>query len=97
MRREPILRDNRDNRARHTSKDNPPTEALFIIMKTPEFKRMMGERFLNDDGFTYVYGAIKHCSETNRSSNRASVKRAIRNDKRSVRQKELKRILKEFE
>jgi hypothetical protein len=25
-------------------------------MKTPEFKQKMGERAMNDDGFTYCYG-----------------------------------------
>jgi hypothetical protein len=48
-------------------------------MKDPEFKKLMGQRRLNNDGFTYVYGAAKDGSKTNRSANRASTKREIRN------------------
>jgi hypothetical protein len=66
-------------------------------MKDPEFKKMMGNRKRDDDGFTYIYGAIKDGSKTNRSANRASVKREIRNDKRSVKAKTLKRIFDETE
>ena len=61
-------------------------------MKDPEFKKLMGQRQMDNDGFTYVYGAVKDGSKTNRSSNRASTKREIRNDKRSVKAKALKRI-----
>jgi hypothetical protein len=64
-------------------------------MKDPEFKKMMGHRAQDNDGFTYVYGAIKDGSRTNRSSNRASIKRQIRNDKRSTKAAALKRILSE--
>jgi hypothetical protein len=66
-------------------------------MKDPEFKKMMGNRKKDNDGFTYVYGAIKDGSKTNRSSNRAGVKSEIRNDKRSVKAKILKRIFDEME
>ena len=54
-------------------------------MKSPHFKAMIGGRMRDSDGFTYVYGAAKHCSQTNRSGNRPSVKAAIRADKRRVR------------
>lgn len=64
-------------------------------MNDPEFKKMMGHREMNADGFTYVYGAIKDGSKVNHTSNRASVKRAKRNDKRSVKQKALQRIMNE--
>jgi hypothetical protein len=61
-------------------------------MNDPEFKKMMGHREMDSDGFTYVYGAIKDGSKVNHTGNRASVKRQRRNDKRSVKQKALKRI-----
>ena len=64
-------------------------------MKDPEFKKLMGHRRMDNDGFTYVYGAVKDGSRTNRSANRASTKREIRNDKRSVKAKTLKRVLDE--
>lgn len=65
-------------------------------MKDPEFKKMMGHRKQDSDGFTYVYGAVKDGSHTNHSSNRVGVKRQIRNDKRSVKAEALRRILKEL-
>lgn len=61
--------------------------------KTPEFKRMMGDRKMNSDGFTYVYGATKDGSSVRPASD--STKRSIRNDKRGVKAKEMKRIKKE--
>ena len=64
-------------------------------MKDPEFKKMMGYRKQNSDGFTYVYGAVKDGSPVNHSSNRVGVKSQIRNDNRSVKGKVLRRILKE--
>lgn len=60
--------------------------------KSPEFKRMMGHRQADNDGFTYYYGKYNNY-ETGRSEN---TKRQIRNDKRSVRAKEDRRILKEI-
>jgi hypothetical protein len=64
-------------------------------MKDPEFKKMMGHRQMDSDGFTYVYGSIKDGSKVNHTGNRASVKRARRNDKRSVKQKAIQRIMNE--
>jgi hypothetical protein len=52
-------------------------------MKDIEFKKMIGHRMVDSDGFTYVYGAAKDGS-TNRSSNRPSTKRSIRAHKRGV-------------
>lgn len=63
--------------------------------KTPESKKMMGDRKINSDGFTYVYGAVRDGSATGKTPQRASVKRSIRSDKRGVKNKELKRINKE--
>lgn len=60
-------------------------------MKTPEFKKMMGHRHMDSDGFTYVYGAVKDGSTVRPAT--ANTKRARRNDKRSVKAKELKRML----
>jgi hypothetical protein len=63
-----------------------------VAKQTIENKMMMGDRQLNDDGFTYPYGRVK----TFKSSRSESIKRQIRNDKRSVKAKELTRIKKEF-
>lgn len=62
-------------------------------MKTKEFKRMMGRRKMDSDGFTYVYGAVKDCSSVRPAT--ASTKRSVRADKRRVRNQELRRMLKE--
>lgn len=62
-------------------------------MKTPEFKRMIGSRMQDSDGFTYVYGAVKDGSSVRPAT--ASTRRQIRNDKRSVRAQEMKRIMRE--
>jgi len=59
-------------------------------MKDPEFKEMMGHRKSDDDGFTYVYGAIKDGSTVRPAT--ATTKRQIRNDKRSVKARALRRI-----
>ncbi len=62
-------------------------------MKTPEFKKMMGGRRMDSDGFTYIYGAIKDGSSVRPAT--ASTKKQIRSDKRSVKAKEMKRMLTE--
>lgn len=63
-------------------------------MKTPEFKKMIGDRKQNSDGFTYVYGCIKDGSSTRPAT--ASTKKSIRADKRKVKRAELKRIKKDL-
>lgn len=63
-------------------------------MKDPEFKHMMRHRFMNSDGFTYVYGAIKDGSSVKLAN--ATTKRCIRNDKRSVKNKVMKRLMNEY-
>lgn len=61
---------------------------------TPEEKMMMGHRAQDSDGFTYSYGKFKF----NRSAkNKFKMRRLIRNDKRSVKAKELNRIFAECE
>lgn len=60
-------------------------------MKDQEFKKMIGHRMNDSDGFTYPYGAAKHGEKTKKSRS-ASIKRQIRNDKRSVKQQIDKRI-----
>lgn len=63
-------------------------------MKSPEFKKMMGEREKDSDGFTYSYGRFKF----NRSAKPTKTRdRCIRNDKRSVKAAELKQIEKDNE
>jgi hypothetical protein len=64
-------------------------------MKTNEFRKMMGDRHMDSDGFTYIYGAIK-----NGSSNRAATARTrqrVRNDKRAVKACELRQVFKDLE
>jgi hypothetical protein len=60
-------------------------------MSTPEFKKMIGHRMQDSDGFTYVYGRVKDGSSVRPAS--AATKKCIRADKRSVRNKELKRMM----
>jgi len=62
-------------------------------LKDPEFKKMIGDRMLDNGGFTYVYGAVKDGSSVRPAT--ASTKRRKRNDKRSVKQAVLKRIFRE--
>jgi len=59
-----------------------------------EFKKMLGDRKRNDDGFTYGYGKTNEYSTTYRHNE--SKARCRRNDKRSVKQKEDRRIQKEL-
>lgn len=60
---------------------------------TPEFRKMMGKRLQDSDGFTYVYGKVKDGSSVRPST--ATTKKCIRADKKSVKNKELKRERKE--
>lgn len=68
-----------------------------MAKKSPEQKKMMGDRRMNSDGFTYVYGSVRDGSASGKTAQRASVKRSIRADKRGVKNKELKRINKEID
>ncbi len=61
---------------------------------TPEMKRLHGIRQSDDDGFTYVAGKHK-AGRVKRSRNKNQTARCIRNDKRSVKASENKRIMKE--
>jgi hypothetical protein len=63
---------------------------------TPEMKILHGRRESDDDGFTYVAGRHK-AGRKKRTRNKNQTSRCIRNDKRSVKQSELKRCFKEFE
>lgn len=65
-----------------------------MTRKTIEFKKMMGGRMMDSDGFTYNYGKAKGGYESNPATD--SVKRCIRHDKRSVKNRELRRIFKEY-
>lgn len=62
---------------------------------TPEMKRLHGRRESDDDGFTYVHGCHK-AGRKKRSRNRNSTARNVRNDKRSVKAAETKRMLNDF-
>ncbi len=59
---------------------------------SPEFKKLMGRRQSDDDGFTYVYGKHKG-GRSSRTRNRSTTARCIRNDKRSIKSAGLKRAL----
>ena len=61
--------------------------------KTPEFKHKIGERAMNSDGFTYCYGKFDEYSNDHR--HKELIARCRRSDKRSVKGKELKRMLNE--
>ena len=63
-------------------------------MKDPEFKKMIGQRKSNDDGFTYIYGCCKGGYSRHSRATKAN-KIYVRNDKRAVKAKALRRILKE--
>ena len=60
------------------------------MAKSPEFKQMIGDRIMNSDGFTYGYGKVNEYSTTYR--HKETVKRCKRADKRSVKNKEDKRL-----
>jgi hypothetical protein len=64
--------------------------------KDPEFKQMIGQRLKDSDGFTYEYGQCKG-GYKNGQKFKELINRCRRNDKRSVRLKSMKRILKEME
>lgn len=59
--------------------------------KSPEFKTLMGVREANDDGFTYRYGKHRN-GYVKKQRHQNGIERSKRNDKRSARQAELKRI-----
>lgn len=64
--------------------------------KSPEFKEMIGGRIMDSDGFTYTYGKTSN-EYRNKKRNKNVANRSRRNDKRSVKAKELKREIKEQE
>lgn len=64
-------------------------------VKTNAFKKMMGDRRNDSDGFTYVYGAVKDGSTCRPAT--AATKKAIRADKRKVRNEEMRQLKKDLE
>lgn len=64
-------------------------------MQDIEFKKMIGVRRLNDDGYTYTYGKTAGLYKT-KKRNKKLVDRCVRSDKRGVRQKALRRIFSEL-
>lgn len=62
---------------------------------SPEQKRLHGYRESDSDGFTYVSGKYKD-GRCKRTRNKANTERCIRNDKRSVKMSETKRMLNDF-
>lgn len=55
---------------------------------SPEMKLMLGNRESNSDGFTYIHGKFKQ-GRIKRSRNKNHAAKMVRNDKRSVKAKEL--------
>ncbi len=55
----------------------------------------MGDRHMDSDGFTYIYGAIKDGS-SNRPAT-ARTRQRVRNDKRAVKARELRQVFKDLE
>ena len=64
-----------------------------MTRKTIEFRRLMGFRESDSDGFTYSHGRFPF----NRTGSSQSVKRQIRNDKHSMKAREDRRIKAEAE
>lgn len=58
---------------------------------SPEFKKMLGDRENNDDGFTYRYGKHRN-GYTKRPRHNNGIARGKRNDKRSARAAEGRRL-----
>lgn len=58
------------------------------MSRSPEFRSMLSRRKMDSDGFTYVYGAVKDGSSVRPAT--AATKRAIRSDKRGVRNREMR-------
>lgn len=61
---------------------------------TPESKAMHGIRESDDDGFTYVSGKHK-VGRVKRPRNRVHAEQAVRYDKRAVKAKEIRRMMRE--
>ena len=61
---------------------------------TPEMKIMHGNRQSDSDDFTYVSGKYKD-GRIKRTRNKNQTARCIRNDKRSVKAAETRRVFKE--
>jgi hypothetical protein len=61
---------------------------------TPEQRILHGYRQSDDDGFTYVAGKHK-AGRVKRTRNKQSTARCLRNDKRSVKAAEHKRMMDE--
>lgn len=62
-----------------------------MARKSIAWKKMMGERAQNDDGFTYIYGRAK--GGFRGCVSRASIRRMVRADKRAVRAAEMRDAL----
>lgn len=59
------------------------------MAKSPEFKKMLGERKMNSDGFTYEYGAAKGGYKS-RQRHKNAIKRGKASDKAKVKSDENK-------
>jgi hypothetical protein len=57
-------------------------------VKSPEFRRMIGDRKKDSDGFTYVYGCVKMGGSVRPATARCKARR--RNDKRSIKAQEIR-------
>lgn len=64
-------------------------------MKDPEFKKMLGQREADDDGFTYCSGAHKG-GFIKKPRHTANINRCRRSDKRKVKAAAIRRELKDL-
>lgn len=64
--------------------------------RSPEFKKMMGHRQQDDDGFTYRYGRHRNGYNVSAKRDIDSIGKQVRSDKRSVRAAETRRINREL-
>ena len=62
--------------------------------RSPEFRKLMGQREMDDDGFTYRYGAHKG-GFVKKPRHTEANKRHVRHDKHSINMAETRRELKE--
>lgn len=84
----------RNNRKqKQKRKDFPHRQTANVgggMKKSIYWKKMMGDRMINNDGFTYVYGRAK--GGFKRRVSTATIDRCRREDKRKVKAAELREL-----
>lgn len=67
----------------------------MAALKSPELRELYGARENDSDGFTYRYGKYRG-GYTKKPRHNNGIDRNVRADKRSVRQREMRRVDKEY-